>query len=160
MKFKQGSIIFLKVIISLIGIGVFALCIYLFPGMAIRDVKVHPGDYSLYPILGFAYGCCIAFSAALYQGFKLLTYIERSNAFSELSLKALKVIKKSALTTIFLMVLGIVYLKVHAKLTGDDPAGPISLSIICILATSIITAIVDVLQKLLKNLLDTKSEND
>ena len=56
--------------------------------------------------------------------------------------------------------LGIVYLKVLAKITGDDPAGPISLSLMGILATSIITAIVDVLQKLLKNLLDTKPEND
>jgi len=56
--------------------------------------------------------------------------------------------------------LGIVTLKVIAKVTGDDAAGPISLSLMGILATSIITAIVDVLQKLLKNLLDTKPEND
>lgn len=160
MNVKQGSTTFLKVIIFLIGIAVFALCIYWLPEMAIREPKAHPGDYSLYPILGFAYGCLIAFSVALYQAFKLLTYIERNNAFSELSLKSLKVIKKSALTTIFFMVLGIVYLKVLSKVTGDDPAGPISLSLICILATSIITAIVDVHQKLLKNLLDTKSENE
>lgn len=160
MNVKQWSTTFLKVIIFLIGIAVLALCIYWLPEMAIRDAKVHPWDYSLYPILGFAYGCCIAFSVALYQVFKLLTYIERNNAFSELSLKSLKVIKKSALTTIFFIVLGIVYLKVLAKVTGDDPAGPISLSIMGILAISIITAIVDVLQKLLKNFLNTKSEND
>jgi len=160
MNVKQGSTTFLKVIIFLIGIAVFALCIYWFPELAIRDAKERPGDYSLYPILGFAYGCCIAFSVALYQVFKLLTYIEGNNAFSELSLKSLKVIKKSALTTIFFFVLGIVYLKVHAKFTGDDPAGPIALSLMCILATSIITAIVDALQKPLKNLLDTKPKND
>jgi uncharacterized membrane protein YuzA (DUF378 family) len=160
MNVKQGSTTFLKVIIFLIGIAVLALCIYWLPVIAIREPKAHPGDYSLYPILGFAYGCCIAFSVALYQAFKLLTYIERNNAFSELSLKSLKVIKKSALTTIFFIVLGIVYLKVLAKVTGDDPAGPISLSLMGILATSIITAIVDVLQKLLKNLLDTKPKND
>jgi heme/copper-type cytochrome/quinol oxidase subunit 1 len=160
MNIKQGSTTFLKVIIFLIGIAVLALCIYWLPEIAIRDVKAHPGDYSLYPILGFAYGCCIAFSVALYQVFRLLTYIERNNAFSELSLKSLKVIKKCGLTTIFFIVLGIVTLKVIAKVTGDDPAGPISLSLMGILATSIITAIVDVLQKLLKNLLDTKPEND
>jgi hypothetical protein len=160
MNVKQGSTTFLKVIVFLIGIAVFALCIYWLPEIAIKDAKAHPGDYSLYPILGFVYGCCIAFSVALYQVFKLLTYIERNNAFSELSLKSLKVIKKSALTTIFFIVLGIVYLKILSKVTGDDPAGPISLSLMGILATSIITAIVDVLQKLLKNLLDTKTEND
>lgn len=32
----------------------------------------------------YVYGCCITFSIALYQAFKLLTYIERNNAFSEL----------------------------------------------------------------------------
>ncbi|MFL0198172.1 DUF2975 domain-containing protein [Clostridium sp. WILCCON 0269] len=160
MNVKRGPTTFLKVSIFLAGIAVLALCIFWLPVLAIREPTAHPGDYSLYPILGFAYGCCIAFSVALYQVFKLLTYIERNNAFSKLSLKSLKVIKESALTTIFFIVLGIVYLKVLSKVTGDDPAGPISLSLIGILATSIITAIVDVLEKLLKNLLDTKPEND
>ena len=96
----------------------------------------------------------------MYQAFKLLTYIEKNNAFSELSLKSLKVIKKCAFTVIFLILLGIVNLKVLAKFTGDDPAGPISLSLMGILATSIIAAIVDALQKPLKNVLDIKSKND
>lgn len=160
MNFKQGSTTFLKVIIFLLGIAVLALCIFWLPILAIREPKAHPGDYSLYPLLGYAYGCCIAFSVALYQAFKLLIYIEGNNAFSELSLKSLKVIKKCGLTIIIFFVLGIVTLKVISKISGDDPAGPISLSIMSILATSIITAIVDVLQKLLKNLLDTKPEND
>lgn len=160
MNIKQGSTTFLKVIIFLIGITVIALCIFWLPELAIREPKVHPGVYSLYPLLGYAYGYCISFSIALYQAFKLLSYIERNNAFSELSLKSLKVIKKCGLTTIFFIVLVILTLKVISKVTGDDPAGPISLSSICILATCIITAIVDVLQKLLKNILDTKTEND
>ena len=126
MNVKQGSTTFLKVIIFLIGIAVLALCIFWLPEIAIREAKEHPGDYSLYPLLVCAYGFCITFSVALYQVFKLLTYIEKNNAFSELSLKSLKVIKKCAFTIIFFIVLGIVYLKVLAKVTGDDAAGPIS----------------------------------
>lgn len=160
MNVKQGSTTFLKVIIFLLGIVVLTFCIFWLPMLAIREPKAHPGVYSLYPLLGYVYGCCIAFSVALYQAFKLLTYIKRNNAFSELSLKSLKVIKKCGLTTIFFIVLGIVTLKVIAKVTGDDPAGPISLSLMSILVTGIITAIVDVLQELLKNLLNTKPEND
>nr|WP_312291801.1 DUF2975 domain-containing protein [Clostridium chromiireducens] len=159
MNVKNGSTTFLKVIIFLIGIAVFALGIFWLPVIAINDAKAHPGDYWLYPFLGYAYGCCIAFSVALYQVFKLLIYTERNNAFSELSLKSLKVIKKCGLTTIFFMVLGIVTLMVIAKVTGDDAAGPIALSLIGILVASTITVIVDVLQKLLKNLLNTKLEN-
>jgi len=160
MNFKQGSTTFLKVIVFLIGIAILVLCFFWLPVIAIREPKAHPGDYSLYPLLGYAYGCCIAFSIALYQAFKLLIYIERNNALSELSLKSLKVIKKCGLATIFFIVLGIVTLKIISKVTGDDPAGPISLSLMSILATSVIIAIVDALQKPLKNLLDTKPEND
>ncbi|ASS92833.1 MULTISPECIES: DUF2975 domain-containing protein [Peribacillus] len=161
MNVKQGSTTFLKVIIFLIGIAMLALCIYWLPEIAIKDAKVHPDTaYFLIPFLVCAYGFCITFSVALYQAFKLLTYIEKNNAFSELSLKSLKVIKKCAFTVIFLILLGIVSLKVLAKITGDDPAGPISLSLMGILATSIIAAIVDALQKPLKNVPDIKSKND
>ncbi|PZX02389.1 hypothetical protein C7437_11228 [Psychrobacillus insolitus] len=160
MNVRRGSTTFLKVIIFLIGIAVFALCIFLLPEAARRDAIERPGDYSLYPLLVCAYGICITFSIALYQVFKLLTYIEKNNAFSELSLQCLKVIKKCAFTIIFFILLAIVYLRVHAQFTGDDAAGPISLSLMGILATSIIAAIVDVLQKPLKNFPDIKSKND
>lgn len=48
------------------------------------------------------------------------------------------------------------FLKVIAKVSGEDPVGPLSLSLMGILATSVITAIVGALQKLLKNLIGTK----
>ncbi|WP_088041845.1 DUF2975 domain-containing protein [Bacillus sp. EAC] len=157
MNVRRGSTTFLKVIIFLIEIGVFALCIYWLPEIAIKDAKVHPDTaYFLIPFLICSYGFCITLSVALFQVFKLLTYIERNNAFSELSLKSLQVIKKCAFTTIFIIMIGIVSLIVLAKTTGDDAAGPTSLSLMGILATSIITAIVDVLQKPLKNSLELK----
>ena len=161
MNVKLGSTAFLKVIICLAGIAVLTLCIYWMPVLTIRDVKAHPGgDYSLYPLLVCAYGICITFSFTLYHVYKLLTFIERNNAFSESSLKSLKVIKKCAFTAIFFIVLMIISLKVISKITGDDSAGPISLSLMAILVTSIIAANVDVLQKLLKNVLELKPKND
>lgn len=154
MNVKRGSTTFLKVIIFLAGIAVLALCIWL-PEIAIRDARVHPDTAGiLIPFLVCAYGFCITFSVVLYQAFKLLTYIERNDAFSELSFKSLKVIKKCAFTVIFFIVLGQVSLKVLTIFTGDDPAGPISLGLMGILATSIIAAIVDALQKPLKNILE------
>ena len=160
MNVKQGSTTFLKVIIFLIGIAMLALCIFWLPEIVIKDAKVHPDTaYFLIPFLVCAYGFCITFFVVLYQAFKLLTYIERNNAISELSLKSLKVIKKCTFAVIFFIVLGIVSLKVLSKVTGDDPAGPISLSLMGILATSIIAAIVEALQKPLKNVLELKSKN-
>ena len=160
MNVKRGSTTFLKVIIFLVGIAVLAVCIYFLPEAARREAVERPGDYSLYPLLVCAFGVCITFSAALYQGFKLLTYIEKNNAFSESSLQSLKVLKKCTFTVIFFILLAIVYLRVHAQFTGDDAAGPISLGLMGILATSIIAAIVDVLQKPIKNILDSQPKNN
>lgn len=159
MNVKRGSTTFLKVIIFLAGIAVLALCIWL-PVIAVRDARVHPETaYFLIPFLVCAYGFCIAFSVALYQAYQLLTYIEKNNAFSELSLKSLQIIKKCAFTVIFLILIAIVSLRVLAKVTvSDDAAGPTSLCLMGILATSIFAAIVDVLQKPLKNAPDRQSK--
>ncbi|CZQ84792.1 DUF2975 domain-containing protein [Trichococcus ilyis] len=158
MQVKQGATTFLKGIILLFGMVMLALCFYWLPVIAIREPKAHPGDYSLYPLLIFVYGCCIAFSVALYQSFTLLNYIETDKAFSEFSLQSLQVIKKCGFTIIFCIVLAIATLRIIAEVSGDDAAGPISLSLMGILATSSLTAVVDVLQKLLKNIMDTKQK--
>ncbi|CAM3214925.1 DUF2975 domain-containing protein [Paenibacillus lupini] len=153
MNVKRGSTTFLKIIIFLAGIAVLALCISL-PGITIKDARVHPDTaYFLIPFLVCAYGFCIALSVALYHAYKLLTCIEKNNAFSELSLKSLQIIKKCTIAVIFLFLLAIVSLKICAKVTGGD-AAPVPLCLLGILATSMITAIVDVLQKPIKNALN------
>lgn len=154
MNVKLSSTFFLKIVAFLIGIAVLAVCVYWLPQAAIRDAKVRPGDYSIYPLLLCAYGICITFSVALFQAYKLLSYIDLNNAFSELSLKSLKVIKKCAFTVIFFILILLVYLRIFAMFTGDDAAGPIALGIIGILITAIIAAIIDVLQKPIKNALE------
>jgi hypothetical protein len=154
MNVKLSSTFFLKIIAFLIGIAVLAVCIYWLPQAALRDAKVRPGNYSIYPLLICAYGVCITFSVALYQAYKLLSYININNAFSELSLNSLQIIKKCALTIIFFILFLIVYLRVSAMFTGEDAAGPIALGLIGILVTAIIAAIIDVLQKPIKNILE------
>ncbi|MGE7596819.1 DUF2975 domain-containing protein [Lysinibacillus fusiformis] len=154
MNVKLSSTFFLKIVAFLIGIAVLAVCVYWLPQAAIRDAKVRPGDYSIYPLLLCAYGICITFSVALFQAYKLLSYIDLNNAFSELSLNSLKVIKKCAFTVIFFILILLVYLRIFAMFTGDDAAGPIALGLIGILITAIIAAIIDVLQKPINNALE------
>ncbi len=90
----------------------------------------------------------------MYQAYKLLSYINLNIAFSELSLKSLKVIQKCAFTIIFFILILLVYLRAYAMFTGDDAAGPIALGLIGILVTAIIAAIIDVLQRPIKNALE------
>ncbi|MFJ7698804.1 DUF2975 domain-containing protein [Lysinibacillus fusiformis] len=154
MNVKLSSTFFLKIVTFLIGIAVLAVCVYWLPQAAIRDAKVRPGDYSIYPLLLCAYGVCITFSVAMYQAYKLLSYINLNIAFSELSLKSLKVIQKCAFTIILFILILLVYLRAFAMFTGDDAAGPIALGLIGILVTAIIAAIIDVLQRPIKNALE------
>jgi len=91
MKRKQCSTIFLKVVIFLIGITALALCIFWLPWIASRDGEANPETaYLQYPFLVCAYVLAIPFFVALYQAFKLLTYIDKNKVFSELSVRALR----------------------------------------------------------------------
>ena len=95
---KRGSTLFLKLAVILIGIPIFALCIYLLPQIAnVAFEEAANGARLGYMVLGILtvmYVSAIPFYIALYQAFKLLTYIDKNEAFSQMSVDALKEDKK------------------------------------------------------------------
>lgn len=104
---KQGSTLFLKTAIILIGIPVFALCIFLIPNIGNYAADLYPDiAYIKYLVLINLYATVIPFYFALYQSFKLVSYIDKGNAFSKLSVRALKKIKQCAITISVLYVVG------------------------------------------------------
>jgi MFS superfamily sulfate permease-like transporter len=146
---KQGTTLFLKIAVILIGIPVLALCIFWLPGFI---------NYLPYPILIGVYATAISFFFALYQALKLLSYIDKNKAFSELSINALKNIKYSAITisTIYAVLIPFLFPIADA----DDAPGLIGFPIIIVFASMVIAVFAAVLQKLLKEAIDIKSEND
>ncbi len=104
---KQGSTLFLKTAVILMGIPVLAMCIFLVPKIGNFATELYPDiAYIKYLVFINLYATAIPYYFALYQTFKLLNYIDKNNAFSKLSVKALKNIKNSALTISVLYVLG------------------------------------------------------
>ncbi|WP_223590906.1 DUF2975 domain-containing protein [Neobacillus bataviensis] len=158
MNGKRGSTIFLKVIIFLAGIAVLALCIFFVPRLANFAAKLYPNIASLkYLIFIVMYGAAVPFYFALYQAFNLLRYIDENTAFSELSVKALKNIKSCAITISGLYVLGLPLFHFIAKKV--DP--PIGLMVIIIVFASLVIAVFSaILQRLLQEAINIKSEND
>ncbi|RAK22273.1 Protein of unknown function (DUF2975) [Anoxybacillus vitaminiphilus] len=154
---KQGSTLFLKIAVFIIGTPVLALCIFGLPWLA--NNPVNP-DYAhiLYPILIIMYVSVIPFFVALYQAFKLLSYIDKNKAFSELSVKALKNIKYCAITISGLYVVGMPFFYILAEL--DDAPGVILIGMLFIFASMVIAVFAAVLQRLLQEAIDIKSEND
>ncbi|MGY2613852.1 DUF2975 domain-containing protein [Bacillus pretiosus] len=156
---KQGSTLFLKTAIILIGIPIFALCIFLIPNIGNYAADLYPDiAYIKYLVLINLYATVIPFYFALYQAFKLVSYIDKGNAFSKLSVRALKKIKQCAITISVLYVVGMPLFYLVAE--RDDAPGIIIIGMILIFASIVIAVFAAVLQRLLKDAIDIKSEND
>ncbi|MEC2160743.1 DUF2975 domain-containing protein [Virgibacillus halodenitrificans] len=151
--------LFLKTTIILMGLPVLALCIFAVPGIANFAVGLYPDmAYLKYLIFLVMYSATIPFYIALYQAYKLLSYIDKSKAFSQFSVTALKKIKYCAITISSIYVVGMpLFYLIGEK---DDAPGVILIGMILIFASFVIAVFAAVLQKLLRNAIEIKTEND
>jgi hypothetical protein len=158
---NRGSTIFLRLVISLIAIAALAACVFPLPRMIAREAAKTPDTaWQIYLFLVGAYIQAALFLFALYQAFKLLRYVDGNKAFSELSVRALRHIKHSAISIGLLMVAGIAWVMVLSAGTGEDSAGPVMLGIIGTFASSVVAAVVAVLQQQVQKAIALKSESD
>ncbi len=154
---KRGSTLFLKIAVFLIGTPVLALSLFGLPWLA--NNPVNP-DYAhiIYPILIIMYLSVIPFFVALYQVFRLLSYIDKNRAFSNIAVRALKKIKYCAITISCLYVISLPLFYFFAEL--DDAPGLVIIGMTPIYASMVIAVFAAVLQRLLQEAIDIKSEND
>ncbi|PFJ72793.1 hypothetical protein COI95_24265 [Bacillus cereus] len=155
---ERVSTLFLKVAVFMIGLPVFALCIFLVPHMANFATKLYPNIAPMkYLVFIVMYGAAIPFYCALYQAFNLLRYIDENKEFSELSVKVLRNIKCCAITISGLYVLGLPLFHFIAKKV-DPPIG--LMGIIIIFVSLVIAVFAAILQRLLQEAINIKSEID
>lgn len=151
--------LFLKIVIFLMAIPVLAVCIFVLPSFSTFVGEVIPEwAFLQYLFLIAMYGTAIAYFIALYQALRLLGYIDKNIAFSELSVKALKNIKYCAITISGLYVLCMPIIMYMAEV--DDAPGLGALGLVITFGSLVIAVFAAVLQKLLKNAIDIKVEND
>lgn len=159
---KRSSTLFLKVAVIFIGIPVLAMCLFLLPQIAneANEAAKRGSDlaYVVYGILMIMYVSAVPFYFALYQSFNLLSYIDKNQAFSKLSVRALKKIKTCALIISGLYVVAIPFVYIMAEV--DDAPGLILIGMVMIFAPMVIAVFAAVLQRLLQEAIDIKSEND
>lgn len=156
---EKVTTMFLKIAVILLGVPVLALCIFLVPELANVAAQLLPEfDFINYFVFIALDASAIPFYFALYQAFKLLRYIDKNQAFSDLSVKALKKIKYCAITISILHVLVLPLFYVFAEL--DDAPGVIFVGLIVPFASMVIAVFAAVLQKLLQEAITIKTEND
>ncbi|WP_249871784.1 DUF2975 domain-containing protein [Oceanobacillus saliphilus] len=154
---KRSSTIFLKIAVFLIGVIVLSLCIFFLPWLANDTAEMFPEFAFLqYPVLLGLYLTTIPFFVALYQAIRLLKLIDNEDAFSESSVNSLNLIKYCAITINILYVIGSILLMSQSALHP----GIAIIGFIIFFASVVIAVFAGVLQKLLRNALDIKSEND
>jgi len=156
MNRKQGSTLFLKFVIVLLGIGVLALGILFYLG--VHKFAEPDSKNVVLILLAIIYVSAIPFYMALYQVYKLLQYIDRNEAFSELSVTALKKIKHCAFAISMLYVVSLPIFYYWAQ--KEDAPGVVLIGLLLAFAAMVVSVFAAVLQKLLKSAVEIKAEND
>src|SRR5213593_4111093 len=124
---KRGSILFLKAVLVLIGIGALALMLW---EPHIEGRNAHATLFEIYfkdPFLAYAYMASIPFFVALYQAFKVLGYVGQNRVFSPGAVKALRTIKFCAISIIGFVVGGEIFIMLS---NSDDRAGGVFMGIL------------------------------
>ncbi len=157
---KHVSTLFLKIVLVVIAIAVLVIPAMLLPHMWPGSINPVYATFmnAAYPGVFGIYATIIPFLFALFQAFRLLQNIDRNNAFSESSVKALNAIKLSAIAMTLLYALAQPMIFIFAEL--DDAPGVILVGWAITGAPLIVATFAAVLQKLVRSAIDLKAEND
>ena len=154
---KRGSILFLRAVILLVGVGVLAGMLWE-PQVEGRNANADLATiYFRDPFLAYVYLGSLPFFFGLYQAFKLLGYVGQGQAFSPAAVKALRYIKYCALAVIGFIIGAEVYIILGVS---DDRAGGVAMGIFTGFACVVTATAAAVLERVLQSAVDLKSEND
>ena len=156
---KKQSTYFLRFVLTILGLAVLAFCVFALPSMLNGASAEFPyASMAVSSIIVILYATAIPFYIAMWHTFKLLNYIDTNKAFSELSVLALKKIKICA-AVISALYIGIVPL-LFPIADMDDAPGLLLIGAAIACAPIAVAVFASLLQKLLQNAIDIKSEND
>jgi hypothetical protein len=156
---RRSWTIFLQVVVVLIGIGALALMLW---EPQLEGRNAHATLFEIYfkdPFLAYVYIASIAFFVALFQAFTLLGYVGQNRVFSLDSVRALRTIKYCAIALVALIGAAVAYLFIAVR-GKDDIAGGVAVGLAMILVAVVIATAAGVFERLLRNAVDMKSEND
>lgn len=156
---KKTSTVFLRIAVSVIGLGVLALCVLLLP-LIWQSVYIeypHHG-YAVRVVVATMYLAAIPFYIGIAKGWQLLNSIDNATAFSLLSVARLKVIAVCAGIISLLYIACLPFFYIWAQ--SNDAPGLVLIGMFFVGMSAIIAVAVSLLQRLLAEAVSIKSEND
>ena len=159
LAITKSSTIFLRIAVSVIGLGVAALCIFLLPLIWQSAYIEYPRDgYAVRVIVATMYLAAVPFYFGIYKGWRILDTIDKKRAFSKQSVVALRAIAYSAAS------ISIMYIAVfpffYIWMQSDDAPGLGVINMFFIIMSAIISVATGLLARLLNEAVTIKSEND
>jgi len=154
---NRVSILFLKAVLVLMGIGALALMLW---EPHIEGRNAHATLFEIYfndPFLAYAYIGSIPFFVALYQAFKVLGYVGQDNVFSPVAVRALRTMKYCAMAIIGFVAVGELFILLG---DSDDRAGGVFMGILITFPSIVVATAAAMSERILQNAVDLKSEND
>lgn len=160
MNIKQkGGTLFLRFALIAIAVLSVLFCIFVFPEMwRSFDFEDQMLAQPMRGVIIRWYISVIPFLIGLWQSWKLLGYIDRGVAFSELSTRALNRIKQCAIVIALVMASALPFFYGFAEL--DDAPGVVIIGMMFVGGPVAVAIFAALLQKLLRNVLEIKSENE
>src|SRR5215216_1481111 len=146
---KSSSALFLQAAIVLIGIGALALLLW---EPHIEGRNAHTTTFEIYfkdPFLAYAYLGSTPFFIALYRAFGLFGHVRQNGAFSQVTVDALRAIKRCAIAMIGFVSGGVVFIMMFGD-KEDRPAG-VFMSFLVTLAASVIAGVAAMFARSLQN---------
>ena len=154
---KYGATVFLRGVLLLIGLGALA---FLLVEPHFEGRNAHATLFEIYfkdPFLAYIYLASIAFFTGLYHAFKVLSFAGRNQEFSPPAVRSVRTIKYCAITLIAFVIGAEIIIMLNES---DDRAGGVAMGVFIFVASIVVASAMTVLERVLQNAVDLKSEND
>jgi hypothetical protein len=155
----KASVLFLRMALTAIIVLTLLFCIFALPN-AWQGVEkeYHVDLFAFYALILTFYAVAVPFLIALFQGYNLLSYIDKNKAFSNLTVKALQRIAYCAYTGAVLFTLSLPFFYVWAQ--RDDAPGLVIIGSMFVGGCLTVGVFANMLQRIFLNAIKMKSEND
>lgn len=154
---RKISILFLQIVLILIGLGALGFLLWE-PHLEGRNVNATLVQiYFNDPFLAYVYVASIPLFWALFQAFKVLSYVRNGKIFSHEAIKAVQVVKYCAVSIIGFVAVGEVIIMME---TSDDRAGGVFMGILVAFCSLVVAATAEIVGRILQEAIAVKSGNE
>lgn len=156
---KRVSTIFLRTAIVLISLGILAICVLLIPRLWLDiDSGYMDYAYAVYIVFVALYLAAIPFFVGVYGAWRLLDYIDRGQAFTVQTVKAVRMIAIGAGVVSVIYFVSLPFFYVWAD--RDDAPGLVIIGMVLAGVPLVISVFAALLARLIAEATTIKTENE